>query len=200
MSTLNVSYQFNSDTQGFTFTNLGPGTWTGSWNSSFGNPSGSLQAHKTIPSSEGQWVLNTTWNSIGVPSGSTISGVTSASYDNWLHASGLAGFAGVNYLSLVDGSTNINIGGTRSIFNANDSSWTTTGGTDSLGLSLPASDSITLTADVAGGTSGAPGADVWLDNIKFTVTYNTPYTLSTGCGFFLFREKRSFSLLAMPPQ
>jgi len=176
VTTLAVTFPFTSNAQSFTANPAANATL--SWIGTDGNPSGSLQSAVTGKNHSNQnssWTLTTTFTALGVPSGSTITAITAASLDSKCtafttggsqHTSGTA--------TLVDGATTITLSAARS-FTAVDASWVTTSGTDATGLSLNASDSITLTINNSLSTGNNNSANMTLlqDNLNFTITYVT---------------------------
>jgi hypothetical protein len=171
MATLNVTFAFASDAQGFTANAGAQSTLT--WNGTQGNPVGSLQASASGSnvSNSNSWTLATTFEALGVPAGSTITGITGASMQSMCTAYGGAQSTAGN-VTLSDGATVATLAAARS-FTATDASWQTSSGTDLTGLSLASADSITIAIKNALATAHGGGNTVTLlqDQLGLTVTY-----------------------------
>ncbi len=173
MATLTVSLSFLSSAQGFTgFSGFASAL---SWDGTTGNPLGSL---KTITSGSAasdntHWGIVTTYESLGVPTNSLITGITAGSLDSrcTAFASGTGCTSGA--CTLVDGAITATLSAQRS-FGATDASFVHTTGTDLTGINTPSSNSVTLSIpNHIGTTSGGSGKGVTLfqDNLNFTLTY-----------------------------
>lgn len=168
--TLVVTFAFASDAQGFTFSNGGDSFATGSWT---GGVLQSVRTHKGANGSNNTWTLATTWTGLGVPSGATITGVTSASMQSQCTTFTSAGSGNTSgATTLVDGATTVTLS-TQRTFTATDGSPVTTNGTDATGLSLAAANSITLTIPNHLQNANTTGSSVILsqDQLVFTITY-----------------------------
>src|SRR5690242_3005943 len=80
MSTLVVTFAFASDAQSFT-SNPGSSV-TMAWDGATGNPVGSLSSSRAVKGNSGannSWTRTLSFETMGVPSGSTITDITSAS-------------------------------------------------------------------------------------------------------------------------
>ena len=90
MATVAVTFAFLSDAQSFT---SNPGTsCTLAWTGSDGNPVGSLSSSRAVKGNSGadsSWTRSLTWETLGVPVGSTVTGVTSAADDTLMISNAL---------------------------------------------------------------------------------------------------------------
>lgn len=173
--TLVVTFDFAADAQSFVAT---PGAFvTQAW------ASGSLsndRPRKAATGASSTWARTTTWTGLGVPSGATITGVTSASMQSKCTVFTSAGTPNTSgAVTLVDGATTITLSAQRSI-TGTDGAFVTTNGTDATGLSLAAANSITLTIPDTMTNTNVVGSDVTIlqDNLTFTITY-TPAVAGT---------------------
>ncbi len=188
MSTLNVTFAFLSDAQGFSSSAGAASTLT--WDGTTGNPAGSLRSvlAGSNKNNNNSWTRTLTYETMGVPAGSTITGITSASLDSRCTAftSGTGCTSGA--ATLVDGVTTVTLSAQRS-FSATDGAFVTTAGTDLTGLTKASSNSVVLTIpNHLGTTSGGSGKGVTLhqDQLKYTLTYTTAFNVvATGGSFAL---------------
>lgn len=169
MATLNVSFTFTTDSQGFSANAGSSVTMTSN--------TGSLVSSRAVKGNSGadsSWTLATTWVGLGVPAGSTIRSVTAASMQSRCTAFTSAGAGNTSgAATLVDGGTTVTLSSQRSI-TGTDASPVTTNGVDSTGLALPSAHSITLTIPNHLQNSNTTGSTVTLsqDTLSFTITYD----------------------------
>lgn len=176
MPTLNVTFAFASDAQSFTATAGTNSTLT--YDGATGNPAGALKSvvSGSNRNDNNSWARTLTYEAMGVPTGATITGITSASLQSkcTAFASGTGCTSGA--VTLVDGVTTVTLSAQRS-FTATDANWVTTNGTNATGLSKASSNSVTITIpNHLGTTSGGSGKGVTLyqDQLTFTITYTEP--------------------------
>ena len=186
MADLVKTFSFAADSESFVFTSTS-GDSTGVWLSSDGDPAnGSLSS--TIAgrkkSDTAHWDLTgITWESLGVPAGSTVTGVSVASCNHrcsvWVSGS----TASLESISLVDGANTIELAGSASY--TGTTAWTNVTGAGATGLSLASDNSISIAIATATLTSNTGTTDITLlqDELTFTVTYSagsttTPITLT----------------------
>ncbi len=174
MATLAVTFTFLADAQSFVAT---PGSvaTTMTWDGTVGNPLGSLKSilAGSARSDNNSWALTTTYEGLGVPPGSQITGITSGSLDSQCTAFASGTGCSSGAASLTDGPTIVVLSTQRS-FSATDSVFVSTTGVNATGLSNPSSNSITFSIlNHLGTTSGGSGKGVTLyqDNLRFTLTF-----------------------------
>lgn len=172
----------NADWSGWTQTPTSPATEA----LSSGIPVTTLgTGHKNVTAANNKWTLSGTWESIfGIPAGSIITGVTSASLQSKCTAFTTGGTTHtLDAGTLVDGATSITLNASRS-FTATEGSFTTSNGTNSTGLSLASSDSITLTVgnSLSNGNSNSATMALQHDNLTLTISYWGPgrYVVAPG--------------------
>lgn len=179
---MNLALAFLSDAQGFSGSPAASTTL--SWDGTVGNPAGSLKARTAGKNKNGAstWTWTGTWEDLGVPAGSTVTGVTGASMQSRCteYSTGASSTSGP--VTLTDGATTITLSSQRTGITATSGSWTTTNGVDATGLSLPSSDTISITIAVAPNTGNSTSAAVTLyqDTIAATVTYQAAAAALAG--------------------
>ena len=173
MATLNVTFAFLTTVESFT-ANPGSTDTTMQWQTADGNPSGCLE---TVTSTRKQdddntWTRSLTWEAMGVPSGSTITGVTSASMDWRCSAVNVPNTHSHDGATLVDGATTITLSN-AAIPISTTSAWAAATGTDSTGLSLASSYSVDITIlnHILTGNNAAASTTIRQDQLAFTITY-----------------------------
>ena len=176
-ATLVVTFDFASDAQSFVATPASNVTL--SW------VSGTLQSDlstKNAASRASRWDRTLTYQDMGVPAGSTITSITSASMQSQCtfytspgatHQSGAA--------TLTDGATVVTLSSARN-FTATDASMVTTAGVNSGVMSSPASNSVAIRINNTLSTANTAGAHMALkqDNLTFTITYTLPTIVPGG--------------------
>ncbi len=173
MPTLVITFAFLSSAQSFAGTAGAASTLT--WDGTLGNPLGAL---KTVlvgsnKSDSNTWTLTTTWQGLGVPANTIVTGVTSGSLDSRCSAFVAGTGCTTGASTLVDGATTITLSAQRSIVGS-EGAFVNSTGTNLLNLNLASSNNITLTIpNHLGTTSGGSGKGVTLyqDNLNFTITY-----------------------------
>jgi hypothetical protein len=181
MSTLTVTFDFATTVQSFTATAGAASTM--SYDSGTGNPAGALKTEITgkNKSNTDKWARTLTYQDMGVPANSTITGITSASMDSkcTLYTTGASSIAG--NVTLVDGATTVTLAATRT-FTATDGSFVTTSGTNSTGLSKASSNSVVITINSTMATGNSTSADVILyqDQLTFVLTHTTTFSGSVS--------------------
>lgn len=172
MATLVVTFDFLNDAQSFTGTAGANSTLA--WTGSFGNPAGDLQSQITGKNhtNSNHWDRTLTFETMGVPPKSVITGITSASMQSrcTTFTTGASSTSGTAVL--VDGTTTVTLSSART-FSATDASFVTTNGVDSTGLTLQSADSVTITINNTLATGNSASANVTLqqDQLTFTITY-----------------------------
>lgn len=170
-ATLVVTFDFASDAQSFVATPAANVTL--SW------VSGTLQSDLSARNKANQasrWDRTLTYQDMGVPAGSTITSITSASMQSQCtfytapgatHQSGAA--------TLTDGATVVTLSSARN-FTATDASPVTTAGVNSGVMSSPAANSVAIRINNTLSTANTAGAHMALrqDNLTFTITYTLP--------------------------
>jgi hypothetical protein len=175
MATVQKTFTFATTTESFVGQSVGDATFSHS--SSVGNPSGSLyidmDGNGGLTCPDGYWELETTWEDLGVPAGSTVTGVTSASADYQVPVCNRETTCQVDDVVLTDDTTNITLASTRS-WTGPDSTWYTNNGTDSTGHSFASDNTVYIRANVTLTLQSHPTADLqlYIDNITFTITYD----------------------------
>ena len=181
MGTLVVTFAFPSDAQSFTAT-TGADT-VGSWQSGDGTPSaGCLQLRisgRSKTNANNVYSRTLTFEAMGVPAGSTITGITSGSayYRCREWVSGNVPGNNADFVRLTpSGQSAITIAGAASYTNI--SGWAVSSGVDSTGLSLPSITSCVIAwqADLSTGKNNSAAVTLACDLITFTVTYSQPTT------------------------
>jgi len=185
MATVVVTFQFVSDAQGFTTTD---GTHA-SWDSANGNPLGSLKqtlSGKNATDTSQKWTRTMTYVQMGVPTGATVTSITSASMQNRLFTNTTGGNSTIGTAQLVDGGTTVTLAAARSITSATavDSGWNTQTGTNQTGMTSPSSNSVTINLNYSIATGNSTSAVVTfnMDVLTFTITYTPPAQILGGTG------------------
>lgn len=175
MATLVVTFNFATTAESFSATEGSGVTLTHI--TSDGNPSGSLQSALATKNrtSSSDWARTLTWEDMGVPSGSLITGVTGASCDFKCTAATAIGTNTAGNVDLVDGANTIVLSAAAT-FTTTHGSWQTSTGTDATGLSLDSGNSVDITINNILDTNNTNGANVTLlqDVLTFTITYDAP--------------------------
>lgn len=177
MGSVTVTFDFATDAQGFAATPGGPNTVL-SYDSSVGNPAGSLKSRVAGKNVKEQfindWRLETTFEALGVPAGSTITGIVSASMQSKCTEFNHGGRSTRGPAAIGSGVIFFNAWlSTEQTFRAADADWVTSPGTDVTGLSLPSD--LLVSIDIQNGleTGGSDSAAVSLnqDHLTFTIEY-----------------------------
>ncbi len=174
MSTLVVTFAFASDAQSFSGT-AGAASVL-SYDGAVGNPAGALKSRITgkNKSNANNWARTLTYEAMGIPANSVITGITAASMQSKCteYATGASSTHGS--VTLVDGATTVTLSSTRN-FTTTDANFVTTNGVDSTGLSKPSNNSVTITINntLATGNSTSAAVTLYQDQLTFTITYTT---------------------------
>jgi hypothetical protein len=187
MATLNVLFTFNADADSFAFSNGGPNV-AGGYQAGDGDPaSGCLEVNQTTKnrsSTGNHWSRSLTFESMGVPAGATITGISSASIRTRCstYTSGLADANRSDgaYLRIVN-QADIEVAPATAHYTG-VTAWAQQSGAGAAGLSLPSDTSVEVSWDVSIATANTGGATVVIrgDTIAFTVEYDEGANQRTG--------------------
>jgi UDP-N-acetylglucosamine enolpyruvyl transferase len=128
---------------------------------------------------ENSWSLSTTWEALGVPAGTTVKGVKASSLDYQITAvnvfdQGWSGWSStvLPAATLADGGTTIELAALSGA-STGATGVLSTSGTDVSGLSLPSSNSITITirCELHNANNANASGTMQQDALAFTVTY-----------------------------
>jgi len=173
MPSLTVTFDFASDAQGFAPVPNGPLTVM-SYDASDGNPPGSLKsrlAGKNASESSNAWRREMTFEEMGIPAGSTITGVHSASLQSKCTEFNHAGRCKRGPVIMTGGFTQFNLAN-EAYFRGVDADWVTSTGDDTI-FSAPSSQasSIAIFNDLATGGSNDAAVSLLQDQLTFTIEY-----------------------------
>lgn len=190
MTTLALTFTFIADAQGFTAT---PGAATTmAYDAATGNPAGCLSQSITGKnlSNNNKWELITTYEALGVPKGSTVTGITSASCTTscTAYTTGLSSGTGATFL---DGATTVTLASNKTFTGTYVYAGNGQTGIDNTGMSSPSSNSVTIrwSATLATGNSSSANVVLKQDLMAFTITYTTgPWNMLTPGGKLSYRS------------
>jgi len=178
MGSVIVTFDFATDAQGFVATPGGPNT-TLSYDSAIGNPAGSLKSRVVGKNINEQfvndWRLETTFEGLGVPAGSTITGITSASMQSKCTEFNHGAHSTRGPAAIGSGVIFFNAWlSAEQTFRGIDADWVTSPGTDVTGLSLPSNllVSIDIQNRLDTGASDSAAVSLNQDQLIFTILYD----------------------------
>lgn len=174
MATTVKTFQFTSNAEGFTFTS-DSGKSTGAWVSSGGNnDAGCIEVSTDGRNSTdtAHWDGTFTFEDLGVPSGATVTGITSASMYTQCIVFNVVDSAAIGPATLTDGSTPVTLASSRTI-TATDGSYVQQTGVDNTSLNWASTQSVTITLASTMDLANDAAAEVhfYMDDLSFTITY-----------------------------
>jgi hypothetical protein len=172
------------DAEGFSWTSEQcVGTCTQAFTVLDGNPAGSVYARVTERNKKtlGYWGKSLTWETMGVPTGSTVTSVDGL-FDVKLAEETHAATQAIGLKLFDSGNTvNIAVGGVdiETEFDSTSTSWVTrnTDGAKDIQASYQASGTtvtIRMREDVNSGNNASAASEVRVDNVVFVITYTPP--------------------------
>ena len=172
MATLTLTYPFTSSAQGWVGADRGTGgASSATWQSTQGNPSGSLGFTCGLTGGI-SWTLSGSWESLGVPSGATVSSVQLVSVDEEAYSVDPSTTLLVGPYNLANsaGTTIVSLLSSR-VVSSSETSWTTRNGTSqSISTSQSSSSVIKIIANAT--VSLGTGAAGLFDNLNININYS----------------------------
>ena len=172
MATTVKTFDWSANADSFTFTPASDAT--GAWANIAGETVLRTQLSGRNKTDTGYWSRTLTFEDMGVPTGATISGITSSSIQSKVYAIGGMDAATLGNVTLSDGTTTVVLAASRTgPTGTAETSYTTQNGTDNTSLNWASNQSVTITLNHNLDCANNPGLnyDFFWDNLTFTITY-----------------------------
>ncbi len=172
MATTVKTFDWSTDADSFTFTPASDAT--GTWANVAGNTVLRTQLSGRNKTDTGYWSRTLTFEAMDVPSGATVTGITSASIQSRVYAIGSMDSATIGNVTLDDGTTTVVLAASRTgPTGTAESSFTTQNGTDNTSLNWASNQSVTITLNhnLDAANNAGLNYDLFWDNLTFTITY-----------------------------
>ena len=184
MATLVKTFSWTSDADSFTFTPVSNAT--GAWSSTGGDAdAGCLSTDNSgrNKTDVGAWTRTLTFEDMGVPTGQTITGITSSTFKSKVTVWNVVNSLTIGTVTLSDGTTTVTLAASRGP-TGTEGSYQTHNGSDNSSLSWASTQSVTITINhSANNANDAAAQTTWLgDTLSFTITYEAAQTTHTGTG------------------
>ena len=182
MANVVKTFAFATTADGFTHS----GSATAAFTSGDGNPAGSLRMGVTgrNTAGSGTWTWTGTFEDLGVPAGTTVTGYSAASFDHRCSVWNVGGSPNqVGAWSINDGTARTLVTATANY--TGTTSWANRSASPGVtGLSLPSNTSVSLTLgySIKDGNNASAAVTVGADNLSLTVEYEIPVSSYTYSG------------------